>query len=274
MATPLQTFRLFTAARAPLTSATPGFLVYCDGAGTDVLPHPDIVEIEQGKYGFVFDDAAAVRVWQIDGGSLAVPRYVTGGNGGDVQVFGTYDVLGAPTAPGMGSPNFILYVDAADATETQPSILNPATGLFFFLPSPADIDEGRAFVIRTDSDGLLFPDSYDGTVGNVPSGGGTDTTPPTVTLVSPGQGGIGPDSTIVVDVTDAGGLRLVVLSAEWPDIGLEEVINRGAFSTKYAGSSMAPISGGMRLSFKRAGGFPEGTMKLHIDVVDQSGNEA
>lgn len=276
MAVLLQTFRLFDALGAPLTGASPSFRVYCDGTGADVLPHPTITPIAIGKYGFLFDDGAAVRVWQVNGGSLAVPRYVTGGNNGDVQVFGTYNVLGAPAAPGGGSPNFLLYADAADTAKTPPSILNPATGLFFFLPTLTDIDEARAFVIRSDSGGLLVPASYDGTVGNIPEGGGGGGQP-IVQNVDPTPGTpINATQILKLDIIDTGAsFRLIMVIADFPNLGIREVVHDGgSFATAYSGpgNMRQAITNGFHYEILRKGGWPSSPTIIPY-AIDTGGSE-
>lgn len=253
----LQTFRLYDHLQQPLTGQLPTFRTYFNQVGTE-LAHPVIFEIGLGKYGFNFDDPNTPRGYQVDGGVLAVPRYLVGANAGDCQAFGIYNVLGVPTTPGVGSPNFLQYCNAAAVAKPQPTILQPAAvnAVYFFIPTPLDISEGRSYVIRSDSNNVLFPPGYEGTIGNLPTGGGS----PSITNVQPPTGsGIGPQQVLSFDVIDPVLFRRILICADFGQLGLYEVIHDGeSFSQNYGGTGNArsAIVGGFHYTVLRKGGWP------------------
>lgn len=270
----LQTFRLFDALGAPLNGASPTFRAYVDGAGSPVAA-PSIFAIGAtlGKYGFLYDQPNLPRAWQVDGGASAVPRYLVGNNGGDVQAFGVYTNLGAPGAPGVGSPNFLQYVDQADVPQAQPTIVNPLLGFYLFLPSGADTASGRSYVIRSDSNSVLLPAQYDGTVGLAPIPG-VDAVQPVISNFAPAPGTpILGDSTLQFDVTDNLGLfRRIILLAKYVDGSYEVVFDGDAFANTYSSSLVTSIVNGYHFSLRRVGGWPNGPT-LYAFAIDTSGNE-
>lgn len=102
--------------------------------------------------------------------------------------------------------------------------------------------------------------------------GVVDVTPPTTALVSLPPA---PSAPCVVDVSDASGLRRVIVRVKFPWLGLNEVVyEEGGFTTQYSSSSAAAIAGGLRLSIVRTGGWPVGgSIELKVYSVDTSGNE-
>lgn len=122
-------------------------------------------------------------------------------------------------------------------------------------------------------------------------GGGTggDTTPPTITVISPtpgvapgDPGGFAADwlaarnTPIVLQITDASpGLAYVAVIATLPG-GVEEVVyRRGTFRGNYAGlSSQLAIANGIQLSVRHADGWPPGSVSFSIDPIDGAGNVA
>ncbi len=110
------------------------------------------------------------------------------------------------------------------------------------------------------------------------SGVTPDTTPPTVTLVSPAEGQIAAGDEVVIDVTSTVGLRLVVLSLALPaDAGSlalpSEVIYRSStgFAPGYEGSTLNTITNGVRATMKRTAGWPRRTLRFDPDVVTTTG---
>lgn len=102
--------------------------------------------------------------------------------------------------------------------------------------------------------------------------GVTDISPPITTLVSlPAS----PSAPCVVDVKDETGLGIVLARAKFPWLGMNEVVYEdGAFTTQYSSSSGAAITGGLRLSIIRNGGWPVGgPIELKVYASDTSGNE-
>jgi hypothetical protein len=101
-----------------------------------------------------------------------------------------------------------------------------------------------------------------------------DVTPPTIAVVSPTPGGvIRRDEAFVVDVTDASGLALIVLTAEIPAGGAHEVVwLKDSFSGPYAtGSTRAAIADGYRYTIQRTGGWTAAPT-FHVEAVDTAGN--
>ncbi len=267
----LQTFRLYDSLFQPLIGATPTLPVYCDSTGAPVAP-PAVFPIGLGKYGFIYDNPNVPRVYRVDGGVNAVPRYLVGGNGGDVKAFGIYNLLGTPTDPGS-APTFQQYVDQANAPQAQPSLIHPAVGLYFFVPSAGDISAGRSFVIDTDAANVLVPEQYDGTVGNMPAGG----TPgdPQVSNFTPAlASAVGPTDTIAFDVVDVPvPLQRVLVLVSFPNLNLYEVAHDGdALGPRYANQfcSREPIANGYRYTLLRDAGWP-GSPRIIPMAFDNGG---
>lgn len=99
-----------------------------------------------------------------------------------------------------------------------------------------------------------------------------DATPPVVTPVSPAPGTpLQPNGAVVVDVTDDRGLTDAVLIAQFA--ATWEVVYDAGFSPSYRGSSATAISGGLRFTVVRVGGWPS-TLTLKVRARDAAGNEA
>ena len=100
-----------------------------------------------------------------------------------------------------------------------------------------------------------------------------DTTPPTIAVVSPVAGAsIATDTAFVVDVTDAIGLGLVVLTVEQPAGGPHEVVwLRDAFASTYVASTRTAIANGYRFTIRRAGGW-YASPTFHVEAIDLGGN--
>lgn len=268
----LQTFRLFNNLLQPLVGASPTLPVYCNAAGTPVTP-PAVFPLGLGKYGFIYDNPNSPRVYRVDGGASAVPRYLVGGNGGDVQAFGIYNALGVPTDPGS-PPTFQQYVDQANAPITPPALVHPATGLYFFIPSPADIAAGRSFVIDIDASNVLLPDQYDGTVGNLPGSGGAGD--PQVLNFDPALAtAVRSNTPIVFDVVDAPvPLQRVVVLVSFPNLNLYEVAHDGeALGPFYRNTfcSRVAITNGFRYTLLRDLGWPSSPQVVPMAFDDGGG---
>jgi len=101
-----------------------------------------------------------------------------------------------------------------------------------------------------------------------------DIIPPTIAVVSPTVGStIRAGEPFVVDVTDAGGFALVVLTAEIPAGGAHEVVwLKGVFSDAYSlASTITAVADGYRFSILRRGGW-SASPTFHVECVDNSGN--
>jgi len=105
-----------------------------------------------------------------------------------------------------------------------------------------------------------------------------DTTPPTVTVVSPAVGTtISPTDALVIDVEDETSLQTSILMAKYLSAILpspSEVIWDGSsFLYPFTGSTRSSISGGWRYSITRTNGWSSSpTIKIY--AVDSEGNEA
>lgn len=101
-------------------------------------------------------------------------------------------------------------------------------------------------------------------------------TPPTVTWVSPAPGTpISPRDAIVVDIGDdvLEDLSLIIVSARFESLGLEEVVFRGEyFASAYAESEVS-VTSSARFTLRRRGGWP-GSVRIQVDVVDGGGERA
>lgn len=99
-----------------------------------------------------------------------------------------------------------------------------------------------------------------------------DTTAPTLTLVSPTEGGaLAPDGSIVVDVDDETGLAYVELSVQYPGAATEVMVRNDDFRFPYTGTR-ASTATGYRYTINRSGGWPEGTPRFDGIAVDGGGN--
>jgi len=84
--------------------------------------------------------------------------------------------------------------------------------------------------------------------------------PPVISNVTPATGtAIAPTDSLGFDVTDPEGFRLIMLVADFPAIGIREVIHDGlTFSANYSGSanSRVAITNGFQYTILRTGGWP------------------
>jgi hypothetical protein len=105
---------------------------------------------------------------------------------------------------------------------------------------------------------------------------GGETTPPTVTVVTPPEGTpLNPDTQLVVDVQDETGLSVNRLFATFANSSSSEAIYDGTnFLQPYADfSSIQELTPGLhyRFTLRRTGGWP-GAVALNVLPVDTSGN--
>lgn len=106
-----------------------------------------------------------------------------------------------------------------------------------------------------------------------------DATPPIVTVISPAAGTpIQPEAVLTVEITDAVGIALAPLYAEFPGWPSAEMVYNGAgYLAPYAALSTAtPLANnGVRLAIRRSdpggGGWP-GNVSLTCIATDTSGN--
>lgn len=81
-------------------------------------------------------------------------------------------------------------------------------------------------------------------------------TPPVVSNVSPAPGAIASTEPVTFDVTDANGLRRVLIAAAFAGLPTEELVYDGTFRQLYAQSTTTPIADGLRFSLVRHPGWP------------------
>jgi len=103
-----------------------------------------------------------------------------------------------------------------------------------------------------------------------------DTTPPTVTVVSPPEGTpLRPTDTVVFDVDDDGGptaLRHIEVRAPQGD-AVETIWDGTGFVGPYTSSSRVETATGYRFTVQRNGGWIQ-ALALEVDAIDTSGNKA
>lgn len=81
-------------------------------------------------------------------------------------------------------------------------------------------------------------------------------TPPVVSNVSPAPGAIASAEPVTFDVTDANGLRRVLVTAAFAGLPTEELVYDGTFRQLYAQSTTTAITDGLRFSLVRHPGWP------------------
>lgn len=99
------------------------------------------------------------------------------------------------------------------------------------------------------------------------SGGGGDTTPPSISITSYPTT---PDEPFVLEVADASpGLAYLGIFAALPGDGGERVVyRRDAFRLPFSGAI-----DGDEVTVYCAGGWPYGTTMFHVDAIDGDGND-
>jgi hypothetical protein len=120
-----------------------------------------------------------------------------------------------------------------------------------------------------------------------PGGPAVNTTPPTVTVISPTPGaspgtvgGFPADlaaariTPVVVQITDLDpGVAYSYLSVSFAGSQTEEVVyRRGQFRGLYLGSSYSSIANGRQYTLLRKGGWPGGSLVFSVDAIDGAGN--
>jgi hypothetical protein len=126
--------------------------------------------------------------------------------------------------------------------------------------------------------GPLLPDYAEGVAAG--GGGGGDVTAPVVTIVSPTPGVAPGDpggfpanyadaltTPIVVNITDAGGLSLVVVTLTPSGGAPETVYLRGAFVTPYEGEATGDATD-LTLTIRRTGGWASLAFRISVSAAD------
>ncbi len=105
-------------------------------------------------------------------------------------------------------------------------------------------------------------------------GGSADETAPTLSNLSPADGAaLARTDTVTFDVTDAVGLRDVLVMVEFPATGEYEVIHDGDnFAATYSSSTRTAITNGYRFVLTRENGWI-GSPTFRVQAIDTSGNE-
>lgn len=131
-------------------------------------------------------------------------------------------------------------------------------------------------------------------IGNALGGGGGsgDTTPPTVSVISPtpgvapGQPGGFPASRVAAETTPivlrvidvAPGVEYICIMAEYPGLNPEMVFRRGAFRAPYLASTFTSSGTQVDMTVVRDGGWPRAApgnssyIKFSVDAIDFDGN--
>lgn len=149
---------------APVTSATPSFVAYCDRSGNP-LTQPVVANLGSGVYGFTptSTDEATGAVFLVDNGSSNSPRRVSGACSSQAAPFFGWHLETSAGAIWSGAaPTFGVYCDFTGAARTPPAIVQPVTGLFAFSPSADDLATGCAF--RVDSPATAAPARIAGSI--------------------------------------------------------------------------------------------------------------
>lgn len=154
----LVTFAIYSAGGAPATGASPAFAAYKDANGNN-RAQPTIHEIGGGLYGFTSTDPddLAGTAYLVSTGQY--PAYY-GGAVGNLIAWALYNASGTPFSGAI--PVFIKYVNEDGGDEVQPTINNLGDGLFGFVPTTDDIQQGRAYLISSGSG--AYPEFVAGTV--------------------------------------------------------------------------------------------------------------
>jgi hypothetical protein len=247
--------------RAPLSGLTPSWATYVHPGTGSSATGPAIAELGTGTglYSFSIDDD---HCGVIDLGASATPRYVAVVSV-NTPTFVLFDSSGVPLAG--QSPIWNACVDASDGSSaTEPTITELSGGLYRIDDPPATtvgiIDGGSSAVPRYFSVGL--PDGVSGV-------------PPTISNYSPAEGSVITAKTpLGFDVTGSvNGLANVALGVRFTgSIVVELAYDGSQFQTLYAGAStVTSISGGLRFSLLRAGGWPS-TPTVLVIAVDAAGN--
>lgn len=260
----------------PVTGPSPSFVVYRSLALAD-RSQPLIVELGAGWYSFTetSGDSGAGTAWVVDNGAGHEPRYSFGSIYDDTHPFDVLLFTDGSGALWSGAAATISTYADGSGNRTPPALSEVASAyLFVLLPTSADVTAITHY--RVDAPAGAIPPSYTGTFEPDAGGGGSgDVTPPVVALISPAEGVAGTTDPLILEVTDDHALGLVVVTASFP--GFDEVMfNSVGFGQKYANGStlMTAISGGFRFQFLRTGGWPAGQLRVRVEAVDTSGNEA
>lgn len=168
-----------------------------------------------------------------------------------------YDLCWATTAAGCTGANFTVMASSPPG----------ATSLVI-----GGLDSGTTYYVCV----RARDEAGNRDANNVTASGTTlalDTTAPTVANFSPTPGApLYASSEVAFDVTDAGGLRRVLVIAYLGSVA--EVVHDGdAFQGAYVASRRTGIAGGFHFAVARRGGWPV-SPTLKVFAIDVAGNEA
>lgn len=252
--------------------------LYVNRAGVSLTPKPVPLALGGGAYGVQISDAHEQEgvILFFDGGAGAAPRYQAEASSVDgLRAWALLTEAGAPYAGSLVGHELGLYTNAAAVPVTPPAILQVA-GAYLFAISPPLIDRQAGIAMRVDAPAGAIPTGYTDTI-NLE--GSEDTSDPEVTVITPAAGSpITANTDLVVEAVDDFALRrLVVIArfdAENGGNGDEELVTNGErFTSRYSRSTMVEITGGLRVTVRRNGGWAQ-TPTLDFYAVDTSGQEA
>lgn len=279
-------FLVTDASGAPVTSASPQFVRYVNPAGgADRTPLPTISHLSGGIYGFSGSDGdvAGKTGYVITTGTGTFPRFFAGALYPETTPFGAflYTDAAGELYNGIATASLTVYTDITGSNRSKPSMTNNHKFLQFLIPSDSDVLTGSAYRVDSPAASLAFPDYYASSFFSVTSsaGGASDLIAPTVTLISPSTASLlDPTGSIVIDVTDNGSFREVIVVAKFSSGSqdLVEVVHTGSFAPFYdSGSTRSAIADGFRYSIVRDGGWiSNNTVKIDVYAIDTAGNEA
>jgi hypothetical protein len=157
----------------------------------------------------------------------------------------------------------------------KPLVSGPFSGAGFWTgrmwPDPplAAVTLGQHFLV--DENGVI---EDDGALGF--SAAASSATPPVISNVVPAvASAIGPTDILSFDVTDSEGFVRILLVADFPGIGIREVIHDGfSFSANYStfGNSRSVITNGFHYTMLRSGGWPVSPVIIPY-AIDTTGRE-
>lgn len=185
----------------------------------------------------------------------------------------------------------VVAVQFADGTNELVHDGTAFRGAYAAGSSRANIAGGLRYVIEYDAPGwpttsLLFrvtavddygtsatSASYTLTISDPPAP--PDVTAPAVADVVPAAGTpLQRTGAVAFTVSDAGGLRAVLVLARYETDDYEVIHDGAAFAPKFAGiSSRSVVANGYRYTVRRRGGWPAGPTITAI-AIDNAGNEA
>lgn len=209
--------------------------------------------------------------YQLPIAELRILPYIVVLDVGDTQQF-TSETFGGRFDTEAAGENTILFCNESDNFSEEEDPMPDDSGLF-----TAKVP-GIYHISGESGEPGFFPWGMALVVVNEPpEEPEVDTTEPTLTVLSPlANTTIAKTTPVNFEVTDAGGLRRVMVVASFPGLELLEVVHDGnAFGPRYQTSEnvRTVIDDGFRYAVLRRGGWPM-SPTLRVYPIDTSGNEA